>query len=113
MSHDEGRVCLCVAEHRPAPLEFNRHHILPLYLGGPNTEDNTAWLCPTAHTNVHELLRLLMRDGSLTWGQALALYDVPVSRYAFALAHEGYRRWKAAQTPPLAGSSRSNRPSSP
>lgn len=94
MGHDYGRTCQCMAEHRPAPLELNAHHIWPLGMGGPDVDSNVAWLCPTAHANVHELLRLLMRDGSLTWRQALDLYPVPVSRYAFDLAHEGFRRWK-------------------
>lgn len=94
MSHDTGRVCLCVAEHRPAPLELHLHHIWPLGLGGPDTPENVVALCPTTHANTHELFRLLARDGSLTWARALELYDVPVSRYAFAVAHEGYRRWQ-------------------
>lgn len=97
MSHDEGRTCPCVAEHRPSPLELHRHHVLPVYLGGSDTEGNVVYICPTTHTNTHELFRILMRDGSLTWAAALAMYDVPVSRHAFALAHEGYARWRESQ----------------
>lgn len=96
MSHDEGRVCACVAEHRPSPLELNLHHILPLGMGGLDVPSNTVWLCPTGHGSVHEILReICRRGGSLSWGEATALWDRPVSRYAFALAHEGYARFLA------------------
>jgi hypothetical protein len=95
MSHDAYRICPCVAEHRPAPLELERHHILPLAMGGPDVAANVAWVCPTTHTNVHEVLReIFRRDGVLTWADALADWPMPVSRYAFALAHEGYRRFR-------------------
>lgn len=98
MNHDKGAVCLCVADHRPAPLEFEWHHVRPLGDGGEHTlpgvmDRNGVWLCPTAHTNAHEILRLIVRRrGVLPWSEALALWETPVSRYAFALAHEGYRR---------------------
>ena len=92
MSHDAGRHCDCQAEHRPAPLDLERHHVWPLAMGGPDTAANIEWLCPTAHTNVHEILRTFMAQGHLTWGQVGALYDVPVSRHAYAIATLGYRR---------------------
>lgn len=95
MSHDEGERCLCVSEHRPAPLELNAHHILPEAAGGQDTPDNLVWLCPTAHANVHELLRLITKaNGAFTWTDALALYEQPVNRYAFMIAREGWLRLK-------------------
>lgn len=95
MSHDEAARCLCVSEHRPGVLEYEWHHVLPLAMGGDNTppgvlDGNGVWLCPTAHTNVHELLRVFLRVGPLTWGEALAEWDRPVSRYAYDLAMRGY-----------------------
>lgn len=57
MGHDQGQTCVCVADHRPSPQELHRHHVWPLAEGGPDTEDNLVWLCPTSHVNVHELLR--------------------------------------------------------
>jgi hypothetical protein len=95
VSHDNDRVCECRSVHSPYPLELERHHIWPLGMGGPDTSDNVAWVCPTTHTNIHELLRHIVRVGMLTWGEVGAMYDVPVSRYAFDLAHEGYRRFIA------------------
>ncbi len=95
MSHDEGAICMCVTEHRPPVLEYERHHILPLYLGGTE-EGEIVWICPTSHANCHELLRLMLRAGrALTDYELQALEDRPVSRYAANLAREGFRRWKA------------------
>lgn len=95
MGHDTGRRCACVAVHRPQPLELERHHVLPLYLGGADIDENIAWVCPSTHTNVHEVLRRFMRDGSLTWGPALALWP-GLNRYAHDLAVRGYAEWAAA-----------------
>ena len=92
MAHDSGKICLCVSEHRPAPLELNAHHLLPVYLGGAENGE-LVWLCPSSHVNVHELLRLMLRDGGLTWTAATVLYDQPVSRYAYALAARAYRMY--------------------
>lgn len=91
MSHDDGQRCLCIAEHRPYPLELERHHILPASLGGSSDEDNLVYVCPTAHTSTHELMRLMFKAGrSLTDHEMQGVYPVPVSRYAAALAREGY-----------------------
>lgn len=96
MSHDADAVCRCVAQHRPPVLEYERHHRLPLYLGGLKT-DETVWLCPTAHANVHELLRLMLRAGrTLSDHELQAIEPRPVSRYAATLARDGYRRFLAA-----------------
>lgn len=54
--HDVDRECNCVSYHSPVPQHLVRHHIVPLSYGGPDTEDNIVWLCPTAHGNVHKLL---------------------------------------------------------
>lgn len=102
--HDNGGRCVCVAEHRPAVLEPDWHHVLPIAMGGENTRagvagGNGVWLCPTAHANTHEILREVLRAaGSLTWGQALARWP-GCNRYAFHLAHEGYRRFVAMHGP--------------
>jgi len=96
MSHDHGLVCRCMADHRPHPLELNLHHVWPLGMGGPDTPDNLVPLCPTTHTNVHELLRHLMRYGPLTSGEVGELYDVPVNRYAYVLAMRGYLEWRVS-----------------
>ncbi len=97
MAHDEGAVCRCVTEHRPPVLEFERHHILPLYLGG-SEDDEIVWVCPTTHANCHELLRLMLRAGiTFTDSQLQAVQDRPVSRYAAVLARLGFERWRATQ----------------
>jgi hypothetical protein len=40
----------------PAILEV--HHIVPLYLGGIDTEDNLTALCPTCHAVVERLAKI-------------------------------------------------------
>lgn len=95
MSHDAGAVCLCRSEHAPAPLEYEAHHIWPLGMGGPDEADNLVWVCPTTHTNTHEILRLFVKAGAVLPFKTLTdMYTVPVSRYAYALASEGFTRWK-------------------
>jgi hypothetical protein len=97
--HDSGASCACSSEHRPAPLEFEWHHIRPLYLGGSDTptgvlDQNGIWLCPTAHMNVHELLRLILKASrEITYNEFIALYDPPVNKYCYTIALTGYRRF--------------------
>lgn len=90
MAHDDGGWCDCVAEHRPPVLEYQRHHLWPLYLGGPDTPSNTIWLCSTTHDNVHELMRLMLRAGrTLTYRECQHMEDRPVSHYAWQLTVRG------------------------
>lgn len=91
MSHDAGAVCVCVSDHRPPVLEFERHHIRPISLGGLDEPGNVVMICPTTHTNTHELMRLMFREGRpLTHYELTLLEDRPVNRYAAHLAREGY-----------------------
>jgi hypothetical protein len=93
MSHDDGAECICVSEHRPAVLEHTHHHIWPMESGGPSVPENMVWLCPTAHYNVHELLRLMVKAGRPLSNYELgALEEHPVSRYAAEIARQGYDR---------------------
>jgi hypothetical protein len=93
VSHDEGRRCPCVVGHRPKVVELHEHHILPLYLGGPDTVDNVTWICPNTHAATHELLRLYLKGGGPPAGSVVD--DFPV--LARELAAEGWRRWKERQ----------------
>lgn len=80
-------------------LAAGRHHVVPVYLGGTDDPSNLVWLCPTTHTNVHELLRLMMTAGLLTYGECQAVQDRPVSRYAHRVATQGYLAWRARAVP--------------
>lgn len=92
MTHDAGARCLCVAEHRPAPLEYVEHHVWPSGMGGPDVAANRIWICDTTHRNAHELLRLFLRDHRIwSWGEVGDLYTQPVSRYAYRVAAVGFR----------------------
>lgn len=96
MSHDADARCLCVSEHRPPVLEYEFHHVWPLYLGGPDVAANKVWICPTTHANVHELMRLMVAGKGSTDSELSALEERPVSRYAAALARQGYMEWISA-----------------
>lgn len=96
MNHDRGEVCLCVTEHRPEPLDGEWHHVWPLGMGGPDVALNRVYICPTTHTNAHEILAIMVkRKRVVTWQETLDLFTMPVSRYAYRLALLGYRRWQA------------------
>ena len=89
MGHDHGRISVCVAEHRASPMELYGHHILPTGWGGPNTAANIAWICPTTHANVHELLRAYRKaDGAPSWDVRRRF-----GPYVRRLAADGWERW--------------------
>ena len=93
MSHDDHAHCHCVAEHRPPYLELERHHLWPLYLGGPDIPENMVWICATTHGSVHELIRLMGKAGRvLTYAEVDEREDRTVSRYAYQLAVAGFSR---------------------
>lgn len=98
LSHDEGAHCDCTTDHRPPVLEFQQHHVLPKYLGGPDTDDNLVWVCSTTHDNVHELLRLMLKLGPLSYAECQTL-ERPrvVSRFAYTLARRGFEAWQASR----------------
>lgn len=86
--HDAGQFCNCVTDHNPNPMELHRHHIHPLGHGGQDTEDNEVWLCPTAHSNVHELLRAFLKyEGLPPWEIRKSF-----GPYIRDLAEQGYER---------------------
>lgn len=96
MAHDTDQHCHCVSEHKPTPLELTAHHIWPMGMGGPDKPDNIVWVCPSTHYNIHELLRTMVKQNAhLPFSYFTDRYDVPVSRYAYKVALDGYNRWKA------------------
>lgn len=89
--------CVCVKDHRPHVLNGEWHHVWPLGMGGPNKITNMVFICPTTHSNTHDILRLMVRDHRYwTWPEVVERFEEPVSRYAFRLALLGYRRWDQA-----------------
>lgn len=49
--------CEVAARHRPTPLRFVLHHVLPQVCGGLTVPGNLAQLCDNDHYAVHALLR--------------------------------------------------------
>lgn len=62
VGHD-GPLCQCVTRHRPRPNEEEIHHIIPQGqpFHGPDVAANKITLCPTTHSSVHALIRLLLK----------------------------------------------------
>ena len=87
MTHDADKVCPCVAEHVPKAVELHRHHLLPSYLGGGDTDDNLVWICPNTHAATHELLRLYLRAGGPPHHDVINDYP----RHARVLALKAWR----------------------
>jgi 5-methylcytosine-specific restriction endonuclease McrA len=60
--------CECVKNHNPNVLHDDIHHIWPKSEGGPDHIDNLIPLCPTAHDEVHRLLRAYEKhNGTPPW----------------------------------------------
>lgn len=88
--------CFCSATHYPDPTELHAHHILPLYLGGDDVVENLVWLCPTGHANVHEMIRLMMKVGRLTFGEMQDSFPQRLNRYLYNMATTGFDLHTAA-----------------
>lgn len=87
-SHRTDAVCECTRRHSPPVLEGNWHHVRPRGMGGGNIPENVIFICPTTHTNAHEILRELVRANAplprrRAWPQ-----------YAYNVALTGFTRWK-------------------
>ena len=95
MSHDHGRTCLCVKTHRPKVVELDRHHVIPIYLGGLDTESNVVWICAQTHRATHELLRLYLKLNEAPSQDVVD--DFP--RMARALALRGWQEYIARDAP--------------
>lgn len=67
---------------------LDRHHIVPLGMGGADVPDNWVWTCPTGHRKIHAALRAII-DGEEPTG----------TRTEIRLAREGHERWLAAGRP--------------
>lgn len=57
--------CALHAYHWPPVLDGDIHHIIPLSMGGPDTNDNIMHVCPTGHRNVHEVITALVKKQPL------------------------------------------------
>lgn len=82
--------CVIAKEHRPKPLRFVWHHVLPIAAGGKTLGPNLVQLCDSCHYTVHILLYALAQ------GQVLHQNDGTVSQRGVAKA--GYELAKAAGT---------------
>jgi len=79
--------------HRPVPLRFIWHHILPQTCGGTSTSANLSQLCDSCHYAVHAMLYDLKVHG----GTLQAFSKFAKSPRA-VLAQQGYTAAVAAGT---------------
>lgn len=82
--------CEVAGYHRPRPLRYVFHHILPEACGGKSEPDNLVQTCDTEHYAIHRLLWLLA-NGGIPRGTG-------GTRKQRALAERGYQAAVAAGT---------------
>lgn len=86
----KAATCEAAAYHRPKPLRFVWHHVLPEACGGKTERNNLVALCDSCHYSAHMLLWLLA-NGGIPPGTG-------GTRKQYALAMRGYRAATAAGT---------------
>ncbi len=83
--------CECVRRHVPAATSIELHHPFPQSFQkkryGRVVDDTTVPLCPTAHTVVHDALRVRLRGEDYRLG----------NRYLQGIVEEGLRKIKEAE----------------
>lgn len=87
-----GQATKCLAlstiSHRPMPLRFVWHHILPQVCGGKTEPGNLVELCDSCHYTVHILLY------SLAQGKKLKVGTIAQKKFA----NQGYEAALSAGT---------------
>lgn len=81
-----GHKCAVHVHRSIVPLEM--HHIFPLGMGGPDTEENLVSVCSNGHSAIHDLLRQMVK-GKVPW-KIKRHYGYRIRR----LAKRGYNEWK-------------------
>lgn len=85
--------CECVKVHRPTPTELHAHHVWPKGEGGPDVRANLVYICPTTHSSIHKLWRLMDHyHGDVPPGERR-----PFARYVRDLVQRGWDEKMAAQ----------------
>lgn len=82
--------CTVHKTHVPKPLLVELHHVQPLGMGGPDTDDNKVAVCVGGHYSIHTLLADLIRAGKMRRAGTKA---------ERALAQQGFDKWTAAGKP--------------
>jgi hypothetical protein len=76
--------CQLAKSHRPVPLRYVWHHVLPQVCGGATTPANLASVCDSEHFAVHILMWYLANGGIPA--------SVKGTRAELALATVGYQQ---------------------
>lgn len=86
--------CQCTADHRPATMRSQGHHLWPIFLGGPSVDSTLVPLCPSTHDLAHHILRAMLANGWYPFLQGRGW-----TKYAHMIATLGYQAWDAAGSP--------------
>lgn len=54
--------CTGYGAHRPVPVRFVWHHVLPQVCGGKTVAENLAELCDNCHFTVHAIMYFMARN---------------------------------------------------
>lgn len=76
------------AAHRPVPLRFVWHHVMPLEAGGQTVPSNLIEICDSCHYTIHRLM----------WYMAHGTPLPKVRQAQLAFARQGYEACAAAGT---------------
>jgi len=83
--------CVVSRSHRPVPMRYVWHHVLPTTCGGLSVSENLVSCCDSCHYAIHALLYQLKVNGAVTPSPGNNLARV-------ALAQRGYQAAVAAGT---------------
>lgn len=85
----ETHPCPCRTEHAPSVPWTHRHHLWPLFAGGPDLESNVVYVCPATHDWAHVIWRVFEKNGGPTKTRH---QEWP--HYAYRIAREGWAKMK-------------------
>lgn len=78
--------CDCRSEHVPSVPWTHAHHVWPLFAGGPDTADNTVYICPATHDWAHVIWRAFSNAGGIVTRERSWPYR------AYQIAVEGWTK---------------------
>ena len=95
--------CVIARYHRPKPLRFVLHHVLPQVCGGQSVAENLVSLCDNDHYAVHALMTWLLHTYGPVNASGSSAFDLAASlpagtRAQRGLAVRGYLEAVAAGT---------------
>jgi len=73
---EQMAVCFVHCERPVSTRLLHLHHVIPQGFGGPDTEENTVWLCASCHDVLHRLAQYSLSK-KIGLAQDLAMQHIP------------------------------------